>query len=75
MEDINEQAKQLIEKYEIKSINHLIKTSLAEQNRRWSILKKVVIEMEGACIRAGLPINKIEYKGKNQKEWRKWDSA
>lgn len=70
MENFEEQAQKLLDKPH--NLLYIAKNCLIEQNRRYNNLKKCIVEMEGALIRAGLPFKKIEYKGKNQTEWRKW---
>lgn len=73
MRNIHEQAQEMLD-----SKFNLIEEceqALKEQNRQWNILKHDIVEWEGALIRAGLSFKKIEYKGKTQQEWRKWDLA
>lgn len=73
MKNIEEQAQEMLNNK--LNLVEECKQALKEQNRRFEILKHDIVEWEGALIRAGLSFKKIEYKGKSQKEWRKWDSA
>lgn len=73
MENIEEQAQKIINS----SINLIdeCEKNLELQKIKYNKLKKQIIELEGALIRAGLPIKKIKYKSKNQLDkdyWRIW---